>query len=1263
LAEAILLVSVIRRSITVRGTELHPDDTPEERRQKLDRITSDDAFALTALLTTAGLVLGCNRSALNAANLAEEAVVGKLFSETFWWSVDSAVRSSLGDAIGRAAKGEFVRYDVNVRANQGNGQTVALDFSLLPVRNVRGRVAFLLARGREIAGPSQRPTRDVLVNVRGTELLAGDSREHYREKLARITLDSMVQFVGLLDAKGTVLEINQVALDAVGIKLSDVEGKPFWTTFWWQVSDQINLTLRDAIARAAQGEFVRWDTPIFGRAGGKETIIIDASLMPVKDENGKVVFITAEGRDITEKKAHEREIARQREELAKLDVLKTQFFANVSHEFRTPLTLMLGPLEDALANVHGVLPMGAAATLSISHRNALRLLKLVNTMLDFSRIEAGRMQAFYQPFDLASLTAELASNFRSLCEKAGLRLIVDCARLAPDTPAYVDTDMWEKIVLNLVSNAFKFTLAGEIEVRLEGGGDLATLTVRDTGVGIPPEELPRMFERFHRVARTRARTHEGTGIGLALVHELVKLHGGAISLSSTVGVGSTFTVTIPLGKDHLDPERVGKPSSLASTAVNPAAFVEEALRWLPDHPASKMRRADTEPEASAADEWVRHDVPVKVEHPPQAGKARVLIADDNADMREYLRRLLSSDYELRVVSNGVEALAELDHAPFPDLILTDVMMPQMDGFELLRRIRENERTRTLPIIMLSARAGEEARVEGLQAGADDYLVKPFTARELSARLRSQIEMARSRRTAEQTVRAAQERLRLALEASSLGTWELDPQSGALQTDERLRAVFGFSRDAEITLAGSLDRIHPDDRRRIEQEISALMKGDGERDYHWTFRVVLPDGAVRWAAANGKALLSPVEGRAGTGAFRIVGTVRDITREKQSEDSMRETQKLESLGLLAGGIAHDFNNLLTGVIGNASLLSDEFAPRTAQADMVQVLKDAADRMSRLTSQMLAYSGRGNFVIESVDLSKQVAQITGLVQASIPKNVQLRLALANDLPPIEVDVGQLQQVIMNLIINAAEAVTGSGAVEITTATEPVGDTELEANVTRQTAPPGDYVALTVADNGCGMDEQTCARIFDPFFTTKFTGRGLGLSSVLGIVRGHKGLLTVSSRSGEGTKFRVFFPMAGRPAEADPAPVETVVGEGAILVVDDEEIVRKTVQASLTKSGYRVLLAANGEEALRIFRKAPNSVDAVLLDMTMPVMGGEETLQRLREIQPDVIVVAMSGFDEGEAKSRFGGGIAAFVHKPFTASQIATAIDAVRRTRAAG
>ena len=274
--------------------------------------------------------------------------------------------------------------------------------------------------------------------------------------------------------------------------------------------------LRAAIRQAAAGEFFRHEWEVYGEHAGLATIIADFSLRPIRGASGEIEFLLPEARNITERKQAEEAVARQSQELRalnerlrELDRLKTQFFANISHEFRTPLTLMLGPLEDALANTHGVLPPGAAADLAASHRNALRLLKLVNTMLDFSRIEAGRAQASYAPTDLAALTAELASNFRSLCEKAGLRLHVECTPPENGEPVYVDRDMWEKIVLNLLSNAFKFTLEGEIDVRLGQVGQSVKLTVRDTGVGIPIDELPHMFERFHRIEQNRGRTHEG----------------------------------------------------------------------------------------------------------------------------------------------------------------------------------------------------------------------------------------------------------------------------------------------------------------------------------------------------------------------------------------------------------------------------------------------------------------------------------------------------------------------------------------------------------------------------------------------------------------------------------------------------------------------------------------------------------------------------------------------------------------------------------
>jgi PAS domain S-box-containing protein len=594
--------------------------------------------------------------------------------------------------------------------------------------------------------PTDPPIRINLVNVRGTELSAGDTRERYRQKIARITLDSMVQFVGLLDANGTVLEINQVALDAVGIKLSDVEGKPFWTTFWWQVSPEINATLRESILRASQGEFVRWDTEIYGRFGGKETIIIDASLMPVKDEQGKVVFIAAEGRDITEKKAHEREIARQREELAQLDKLKTQFFANISHEFRTPLTLMMGPLEDAMAAPEE-LSASNRERLELAHRNSLRLLKLVNTLLDFSRIEAGRIQASYEPTDLALLTAELASVFRSAMERAGIRLVIDCPTL-PEM-VYVDREMWEKVVLNLLSNAFKFTFEGEIAVSQRPAGSAVEMSVRDTGTGIPADEIPRLFERFHRVKGARGRSYEGSGIGLAFVQELVKLHGGSVRVESQVDCGSTFTVTIPLGLEHLPADRIGGARTLASTGMSSDAYVQEALRWLPE--GSAARDDVGVPFLAASSETAARSAPVDEQ------RSLVLIADDNADMREYVERLLGNQYEVAAVADGESALKSARERR-PDLILSDIMMPRLDGFGLLRAVRADQLLKSIPVILLSARAGEESRVEGLDAGADDYLVKPFSARELVARVGSHLAMAKIRHESAEQFRMLSERL-------------------------------------------------------------------------------------------------------------------------------------------------------------------------------------------------------------------------------------------------------------------------------------------------------------------------------------------------------------------------------------------------------------------------------------------------------------------------------------------------------------------------
>lgn len=434
--------------------------------------------------------------------------------------------------------------------------------------------------------------------------------------------------------------------------------------------------------------------------------------------------------------AYEQEQKRA-EALAEIDRAKTAFFSNVSHEFRTPLTLMLGPLEELLQQAN--LSAHNKAQLEATHRNALRLLKLVNNLLDYSRVEAGRIQAVYQPVDLTEMTIDLASSFRSIIEKAGMQIHV-CCDLLTDV-FYADRQMWEKIVLNLLSNAFKYTLEGSITVSLEQQGKFALLKVTDTGVGIPEHELPHMFERFHRIENTAGRTHEGTGIGLSLVHELVQLHGGTINVTSTEGRGSTFTVSIPSGKTHLPAEQVIENQKETDNSAIKGAFIKEAFSLLQEEAVAQFESVSK----TTGDISSHQDYSLDKE-------TRILLVDDNHDMRNYLKRLLDPYFTIETAVNGKEALSRIADQ-MPDLVLSDIMMPVMDGKAMLEQIRSEKKTMRLPVIFLSARAGEEARIDGLEAGADDYLVKPFSAAELLTKVRAQIHISKTRGHAEQQLRS------------------------------------------------------------------------------------------------------------------------------------------------------------------------------------------------------------------------------------------------------------------------------------------------------------------------------------------------------------------------------------------------------------------------------------------------------------------------------------------------------------------------------
>jgi signal transduction histidine kinase len=809
---------------------------------------------------------------------------------------------------------------------------------------------------------------------------------------------------------------------------------------------------------------------------------------------------------IAHARAFEEERARA-EALAEIDRAKTAFFSNVSHEFRTPLTLMLGPLEDVLRHPDG-LSEPNRERLELAHRNATRQLKLVNTLLDFSRIEAGRTEAAFEATDLSAYTAEIASVFRSTVENAGMELVVDCPPLAE--PVYVDREMWEKVVLNLVSNAFKFTFEGGITVSMRRAGDAVELAVRDTGTGIPEQELPRLFERFHRVKDARGRSYEGSGIGLALVQELVKLHGGRVRVESEVARGSTFVVTIPLGTAHLPPDRINAVRTVPSTGLRGDIYAADASRW-----SAVGDTQDDDALALTAGE----------------GSGRILLADDNADMRDYVRRLLvQRGYEVEAVADGQAAYAAARARP-PDLVLTDVMMPGLDGFGMIHAFRADDALKTIPVILLSARAGEEARVEGLQTGADDYLVKPFSARELLARVEGSIKL-----------------------------------------------------------------------QRVRREASAALA--------------------------------------------------------ESQDRLRQAAKMEAIGRLAGGLAHDFNNQLYALSGFANFVAQEpDLSASARHDLLEIQK-AADRMAGLTRQLLAFSRQQVLQPETLDLNDAVRESASMLQRLLGPSIPIELDLAASPVWLKVDRSQLLQVLMNLAINARDAMPQGGELLLKTAIRDQ-DTQSYSPISGTRVEAGRYGQLTVADSGTGIAARDLPHIFEPFFTTKDVGQGtgLGLATVLGIITQSHGHVWAETGK-HGATFTVLLPLSEPPAPAPGKPGtrgSVAPRRARILIVEDEDQVRAIVARTLESFGYLVVQARNGKEALERLDGGQEAVDAVLSDVVMPVMGGIELARRLAASRPSLPIIWMSGYPRDSA---FNDGAArehqAFLQKPVADDVLAKTLE---------
>jgi PAS domain S-box-containing protein len=737
------------------------------------------------------------------------AALGKPAAEV--WAEIWDICGPLADKVFEKGEASFVD-DVRLFMSRGEFlEETYYSFSYSPIRDESGKVAGLFCPSAEVSAK--------LINARRlrtlSELSAGALTQKTTEAACASAFETLAKnpddvpfaVLYLTDDEGKSAVLAQtcgISRDAVSLNPTKVDlsgkeqGEEESQKIFWPLAPVLQTSLAREVdvegmpglppGPAQQAIKQAVVLPVTSRGEDRPLGVLIAGVNPARrlDSEYRTFYTLIAGQlaaAIQNVRAAEEERKRV-EALAEIDRAKTAFFSNVSHEFRTPLTLMLGPVEDLLAKSYTGLSPAAKSQLELVNRNGTRLLRLVNTLLDFSRIEAGRMQAVYQPTDLAAFTLELASVFRSATEKAGLQLELNCPKLS--APVFVDRNMWEKIVLNLISNAFKFTFEGKIAVTLEQAGEKVELRVRDTGVGIPAHELPRLFDRFHRIENTRSRTHEGSGIGLALVLELVKLHGGAVRVESVAGEGSTFIVSLPLGSAHLPADRIGKGRSLATTAVGAAPFVEEALRWLPD------AEQEIEPEILPGDELIPVAYPAGLDDESGAEKRpRVLIADDNSDMRQYLVRLLGERYMVQAVPDG-EAALQAARERVPDVVLSDVMMPNLDGFGLLRALRADPETRTTPIILLSARAGEESRVEGMEQGADDYLIKPFSARELLARVQTHLQMARIRKEGEQALRQRTAQFETLLNEAPVGVYLVDADFRMQQFNPSARHALNLS---------------------------------------------------------------------------------------------------------------------------------------------------------------------------------------------------------------------------------------------------------------------------------------------------------------------------------------------------------------------------------------------------------------------------------------------------------------------------------------
>ena len=946
-------------------------------------------------------------------------------------------------------------------------------------------------------------------SVKGVELLTQDSVEVRRQKLARIILDSMYQFLGLLDVDGTVIEINQAALEGAGIELDDVVGKPFWEARWWALSEDTRERVRVMVSQARTGQFVRCDIEIYGEARGNKTIIVDFSLTPIFDDDGKVAFLLPEGRNISEKIAIEAELTRKNsevhaalEKLREIDGFKTKFFANVSHELRTPLTLILGPVNQLLHESGQLFERDRFRLQSIK-RNAQALLQQVNDLLDLARIDAGEMPLVYVCADVSALLREIAAGFAAAAEERGISLT-----LSGEDELYVDIDRakFARVIVNLLSNAFKFTPeGGRIRCSVDRlSGERFLLSVQDNGPGVPDPIKRQIFDRYAQGEDSLS--SKGSGLGLNIVKEFVELHHGTISVLDAPERGAVFQVEMPRRA----------PTGAFVRPVDPGFVTVH-------DPETGLQRALASP---------------MLPHKP--GSPRILVVEDNPDLRHFLYDVLAGDYQVVLAEDGRSALEMVREQP-PDLVITDLMMPEMDGERFVRRLRE-EQTTHIPVLVLSARADDALRETLLEELVQDYLTKPFSPQELRARVRNLV-------TVKQTVDILQKELNsqlsditqltaglvasrkslqeglLALQISerrwqgfyentAVGIALVDPDGKVMKANPALQKMLGYQAH-EMPGVSLIDITVESERAMTRQHVDNLVEGKLE-SYQLLKRYERRDGSCLWATVT--ASMIPAVDQEGP---RVAVIVEDVTARKDAEDALARTQadlarvsRLTTMGELVASIAHEVNQPLSAIVTNSHAALRWLERETPDyqevvAALNRVHRDAV-HAGHVIARIRNFLKKRGLKREAVDARTMIDSLIPMLQRTLAETgTTLDIRIPDDLHPLMADQVQLQQVLLNLLVNAIDAMRphDDRSHAITLEVEP---------------DPDRGILFRVRDSGPGVPPDRIPLIFDAFFSTKSDGLGMGLAISKSIVESHGGELWLESSSPAGACFAFSIPV---------------------------------------------------------------------------------------------------------------------------------------------